>query len=286
MINSLVEELRILHIVKKFPAVMEPKGSSDWCFNHLQYKLSIFHLLAGFPYFEKINLGLWKHHAACMSVNPPLSTFECLNQSLWNLVCLSWHLSSSNSILHKYLPSVCVFVCVSLLPLLDKGSVQRIPLFIARQRLSKHVTMEMNISKNIKNVGRIILHMVCVSSKECLWVSVSPCCCYVKTRMFPQQWRIVGGVIFCAAYVISKESRQLVLPRISFSVQIMWSQANQYERVSLYNAKMLIEQLKIIKKLNQNAKTKTEIAEVYIILQSALSIYLKSECDRNIYKNC
>lgn len=60
----------------------------------------------------------------------------------------------------------------------------------------------------------------------------------------------------------------------------MRSPANQYERASLYNTntKMLTEQLKTIKELNQNAKAKTEIAEVYIILQS--------ECDRNIYKNC
>jgi hypothetical protein len=63
----------------------------------------------------------------------------------------------------------------------------------------------------------------------------------------------------------------------------MWSPANKYERASKYNMKMLIEQLKIIKELNQNAKAKIEIAEVYVILQLALST---SECDQKIYKNC
>jgi hypothetical protein len=31
--------------------------------------------------------------AVCVAVYPPLLTFECLNQSLRNLVCVSWHLS-------------------------------------------------------------------------------------------------------------------------------------------------------------------------------------------------
>jgi hypothetical protein len=66
----------------------------------------------------------------------------------------------------------------------------------------------------------------------------------------------------------------------------MWYPVNQYERASFYNMKMLIEQLKIIKELNQNAKAKTETAEVYVILPSALSTYQKSECDQNTYKNC
>jgi hypothetical protein len=31
--------------------------------------------------------------SVCLWMNP--STFECLHQSLWNLVCISWHLNSS-----------------------------------------------------------------------------------------------------------------------------------------------------------------------------------------------
>jgi hypothetical protein len=51
--------------------------------------------LAYFPYFEKIKARLLRHDAVCVSVLSPLSTFECLNQCLWNLVCVSWHLSRS-----------------------------------------------------------------------------------------------------------------------------------------------------------------------------------------------
>jgi hypothetical protein len=41
--------------------------------------------------------NLWVHVcvAVCLYVYPPLTTFECLNQSLWNLVCTSWHLIPS-----------------------------------------------------------------------------------------------------------------------------------------------------------------------------------------------
>jgi hypothetical protein len=47
--------------------------------------------LAYVPYFEKeMEVGLCDPYPVCVSVNPPLLTFECLNQS-----CISWHLSSS-----------------------------------------------------------------------------------------------------------------------------------------------------------------------------------------------
>jgi hypothetical protein len=45
-------------------------------------------------------VGLWNHLAVCQCVcvtvclSPPMK-FECLNQSLRNLVCISWHLSPS-----------------------------------------------------------------------------------------------------------------------------------------------------------------------------------------------
>jgi hypothetical protein len=63
--------------------------------------LSFTFFLASFPYFEKIK-GLWDHFpvkvcvcvyvSACVS---PLLTFEWLNKYLWNLVCISWHLTPS-----------------------------------------------------------------------------------------------------------------------------------------------------------------------------------------------
>jgi hypothetical protein len=41
---------------------------------------------AYFLYFEKIKVGLWVQQAVCVCVwIPLLSTFECLNQSLWNV---------------------------------------------------------------------------------------------------------------------------------------------------------------------------------------------------------
>jgi hypothetical protein len=48
-----------------------------------------------------------------MSVILPLLTFECMNQSLWNLVCtrISWHLSISQRLTSKIPPiSLCLQV--------------------------------------------------------------------------------------------------------------------------------------------------------------------------------
>jgi hypothetical protein len=45
-----------------------------------------------FPNFAKIKSGLRDHHAVYAS---PLPTFQYLNQSLLNLVCITWHLSPS-----------------------------------------------------------------------------------------------------------------------------------------------------------------------------------------------
>jgi hypothetical protein len=44
----------------------------------------------------------------CVCVYPPLSTFEFQNQSLWSLVCTSFHQSYLNGVLRKSLPSACV----------------------------------------------------------------------------------------------------------------------------------------------------------------------------------
>jgi hypothetical protein len=60
------------------------------------------HSLAYFPYFEKIKAGLCDLHES-----PPL-TFDCLNQSLLNLVCISWHLSPSQ----RRTLSLCVCMCI------------------------------------------------------------------------------------------------------------------------------------------------------------------------------
>jgi hypothetical protein len=54
---------------------------------------------------------------------PNHSMVERLNQSLWNLVCMSCSWVHYNGVLHKSLPSVCLYMCISL-SLLGNGSVK------------------------------------------------------------------------------------------------------------------------------------------------------------------
>jgi hypothetical protein len=91
-----------------------------------------------------------------------------------------------------------------------------IPPIVGRQWLSKHIPAVSNTHNRII-VGCIIIYTVFAISKQTLWV----CLCIPQlllgkssVKMFPQQWRIVGGIILCVVHVISKESKQLVLPRI------------------------------------------------------------------------
>jgi hypothetical protein len=46
-------------------------------------------------FFRVRKVGLWDDLAFCMCIHCPLTTFECLNQYLWDSVCISWHLSPS-----------------------------------------------------------------------------------------------------------------------------------------------------------------------------------------------
>jgi hypothetical protein len=99
-----------------------------------------------------------------------------------------------------------VSVCVSLLSLLGKGSVKCISPFIARQRLGKHVPAATN-TRDSRRLGRV-----------CLWVCLCIPVSFLdnsSVKTFLLQRRIVGGVVFYAARVVSKESRRLVLPRTS-----------------------------------------------------------------------
>jgi hypothetical protein len=104
-----------------------------------------------------------------------------------------------------------VHVCVYLLSLLGTGSVNCFPLFIARQRFGNHVPAAMNTRNNKRIVG----HM-------CLWVFLCiPLLLLgngsVKTLL--RQRRNVGGVVFYAGQVVSKE-----LPRTSYLV--VWNVPN------------------------------------------------------------
>jgi hypothetical protein len=133
-----------------------------------------------------------------------LLTFECLNRSLWNLVCtsISWHLSSSQS--------VCMSVCVALLSLVGKGLIKYIP-FIAGQRLGKHVPAATNTRKNTRVVRRVFRGL-------CIPLSFLG---NNSLKTFPRQ-RWIGGVVFYAVRVVSYESRQLVLPR-SYCFLRIWA---------------------------------------------------------------
>jgi hypothetical protein len=113
-----------------------------------------------------------------------LLTFECLNIMAPGKISNMYSINPSNQ--------SCVRMCI--------------PPFIARQPLSEHVTAATNTRNNRRIVGRM-----------CLWV----CQCIsllllsnYSVETFPLQQRIVGAIVSYAVRV-SKESRQLVLPRTS-----------------------------------------------------------------------
>jgi hypothetical protein len=93
-----------------------------------------------------------------------------------------------------------VYICVSLHSVLGNGSVNTF--------LRQH-------THNRSNVGRIF-YAVRVLSKERVWVCASfDYCQQLGIKTFPRQRRIVRGVVFYEAHVVSKESRRSVLPRTS-----------------------------------------------------------------------
>jgi hypothetical protein len=144
----------------------------------------------------------------CLCIPP----YQRLNA--WTNFYETWYVyhgtwAQLNGVLHKSLPPVCVSLCVSLISLLGKCSVKCIPPFIARQRLGKHVPAATNTRKNKIIVGHV-----------CLWV----CLCIpllllgnISVKTFPRQRRTVGGVVFYAVHVVSKESRPFGLLRTSCS---------------------------------------------------------------------
>jgi hypothetical protein len=94
--------------------------------------------LSYFPYFEKNNSRLMRSPCfLCLCVSLPL-TFEWLNQSLWNLVCISCHLS----------PSQRYFIT----PSHQSVRLYAYPPFVARQRLGKNVTAATNTHAKINEL--------------------------------------------------------------------------------------------------------------------------------------
>jgi hypothetical protein len=79
-----------------------PTVPNHCCISSLNW-VFLFSLL---PLFWKNRVGLWDH-VVCVCVCGPLLTYECLNQSVLNLVRISRHLNPSQRP-KKSLPSVCV----------------------------------------------------------------------------------------------------------------------------------------------------------------------------------
>jgi hypothetical protein len=143
----------------------------------------------------------------CVPVDPPLKFW------MPELIFMKLHIynygtsAHLNSIRHKSLPSFSVSVCVSLLFMLDKGSVKCTPPFVVKQRLCKHVP----VAKNTRNSGRIV-------GRVCLWVCLCiplPLLGNNSVNTFPRQRKIVGGVVSYAVHVVCEKSRRLVIPRTS-----------------------------------------------------------------------
>jgi hypothetical protein len=88
--------------------------------------------------------------SVCLWIPFP-STSECLNQSVWNLVCTVHHgaWGHLNGVLHKFLPSVCVSVCLSFT--------------VARKRLGENVTAVMNTNSTIEELFDASFYMRSVS---------------------------------------------------------------------------------------------------------------------------
>jgi hypothetical protein len=92
-----------------------------------------------------IEVGLWDHLTLCRSayISPTLTTFEFLNNFFIYTTCV-YHFIWAHPI-HKFLPSVCVSLCIS-------------PSFVTKHRSHNHILAQRRI------VGRIVFYAVSFSS--------------------------------------------------------------------------------------------------------------------------
>jgi hypothetical protein len=130
-----------------------------------------------------------------------LLTFECLIQILLNFVTyIVTHEPVSRA--HFINPShqtVCPS-CLFLPPLPDKGSVKCSPVSLWRNASINTFTAAMNKINNKRTIRRVF-PWVCLCMPLSLLSNN-----LVKT--FPRQRTVVGGVVFYAFSVVSKESRR------------------------------------------------------------------------------
>jgi hypothetical protein len=138
----------------------------------------------------------------CLCFPPSSSEYLTNLYETWCVQHGTWaHL---NGVLHKYLQTLCVSICIPL-TLLGNGSVNTFP----RQRI--HINNGMNCWT---------WHFICgpcLIKCEYIGLSLYPLQLLGKnpTKTFPRQRRIVGCVVFYAVHIVSKENRPLVLLRTS-----------------------------------------------------------------------
>jgi hypothetical protein len=162
-------------------------------------------------YFPKAGLCDLHHVSLCVPVHPP---DQFLN--IWTNIyetCYAHHgnWAHLSGVPHQSLPSPCVSVCVSLLSLKGNGWVKCVPPFIDKQRLGKHV------SAAIMELLDAPFSMKHLSYQRRFRGSVYPAIVsrYHLGKDGLNQRSMIKGVVFYALRVVSKESRRLVLHRIS-----------------------------------------------------------------------
>jgi hypothetical protein len=98
--------------------------------NLAQNPFSWYYIFSLLSLFGKNKVGLWDHVAVCVCLCISPLTFECLNQSLWNLVRISTAYLKNFS--HQ---SVCLYLY---LPIVARPRLDKNPPIVARQRLGKN----------------------------------------------------------------------------------------------------------------------------------------------------
>jgi hypothetical protein len=106
----------------------------------------------------------------------PSIKFECINQSVWKLVCISWHRNQSQWPTSQIpLISLCVSLCNPL------------------SLLGKHVPTATNIRNNRSIVGHVVLSTISVASKTiCGSVYVFLILVHVQSKRWSEGPRAVG----------------------------------------------------------------------------------------------
>jgi hypothetical protein len=136
----------------------------------------------------------------CIFMNPPIN-FWMLEPILMKF---GLYIMASKPISTAYFRSPShQSVCVSLLSLLGKGSVKCISPFIA-SNFSINTFPRQQIHATIEDLD------ACMNGCLCIPLSLLR---NNSVKTFLRQRRSVGGVVFYAACVVSKESRWLVLSR-------------------------------------------------------------------------